>query len=1087
MCTNRLAWGCKMTARNALLDKLANSSLHLNKGLAVLFALALLLTGVSYWGVQRMLEEQRENVGVHFARLMENIREHESFLNTVSRESTKGRLLEKLHAPINLHDPAPEQGDNVYVGREYSFSLPFSVRINPSTIPALQNSKITELGAHLANYYSAYWSASHYQSPQTYVFNVPDNFEISVPAHGRLRGAAHTQVGESALVIRQILAPRAASTAQPQDSTVHWLQYASRPENSGAPSILSYVDIDLPATQLHISGASPRVVVASLLNLAQVSNVQRIMQRSVYDHFVLIAPNGEPVVGTPKPQSSLHDGLNLTRDGLVFQISSADARPWTGIYTISLKTFIDYALWALLGLLALLLVGLGCGLAFSRWYNNRVISPARQAHDAIAEREAFSRAVIESAPTGLCVLRHSDHQVLLENHLALQSRGTAALVAALGNQHDLLTHGKTELEIDGQHLQVSFVFTRYHGEDAWLCAFHDVTRHIEDATVLEQARQVADSANQAKSRFLATMSHEIRTPLYGVLGTLELLELTALQPRQQAYLRTIQRSSSTLFQLISDVLDVSKIEAGQMTIDVQGFCPLDITEEVMRTYSAFAHSKGLRLYACIDAQLPDRVRGDPVRIRQILNNLLSNAIKFTDSGQVVLWVRLLEQTEAYSSLEWQVSDSGIGISTEQQVQLFEPFYQVRNTFSEGGAGLGLSICRRLCELMGATLEVTSEPGLGSSFALHLKLEREPGTLTDCPEFEPQAGPVYVRAPSPELAQHTCAWLRRLGVHARLLSNDMHSVDRSTLLVDMLASDNTSDWPGPRIIAKPDGRNPPEFTADGWEADANSIRAIAWAVSFAQQGITASVSASLPGQDQPLQLRVLVAEDNPINREIIKEQLEALGCSVMVATNGEQALALWMPGLFDLVLTDVNMPVLNGYELAIALRSQDRALPIIGITANAMREEGKRCTAAGMNAWMVKPLSMHTLHAQLLKHCKGVLIEPGAMTDHPPAPANGVDQVQLSPRMRELFFNTMYEDVHMTEVALDSGNPLKLAHQLHSMGGALGSVQAYALADTCAELERQLGESGLTPQLAEAVSNWLGSIGTLLKNLEALET
>ena len=1074
-----------MTARNTLLDTLANSSHRLNKGLAVLLALALLLIGISYWGVQRMLDEQRENVSFHFARLMESIREHESFLNTVSRESTKGRLLEKLHAPVNVHDSAPEEGINVFIGREYSFSLPFSVKINPATIPALQNSKITELGAHLANYYSAYWSASHYQSPQIYVFNVPDNFEISVPAHGRLRGAAHMPLGESAFVIQQILASRNTSSAQAQANAVHWLPYINRPDNGGAPSILSYVDIDLPSTQLHISGASPRVVVASMLNLAQVNNVERITQRSVYDNFILIAPDGQTVVGAPRPELALHDGLNLNSEGLVFQISSAEPKPWTGIYIISFTTFLDYALWALLGLLALLLAGLGCGWAFSRWYKKRVIVPAHQAHDAIAEREAFSRTVIESAPTGLCVVRCSDHKVLLENQLAQQSRSSATLVAALEKHHELSAHGKTELEIDGRHLQVGVVFTRYNGEDAWLCALHDVTHHIEDATILEHARQTADSANKAKSRFLATMSHEIRTPLYGVLGTLELLELTALQPRQQEYLRTIQRSSSTLFQLISDVLDVSKIEAGQMTIDSQDFCPLDITEETMSTYSAFAQSKGLQIYACIDAQIPDRVRGDPVRIRQILNNLLSNAIKFTDSGQVVLWVRALEQNEEYSSLEWQVSDSGIGISPAQQVQLFEPFYQVRTTFSEGGAGLGLSICRRLCELMGGSLEVISEPGLGSSFSLQLTLEREPGELADCPEFEPQAEPVYVRAPAPELAQHVCAWLSRLGVHARLL-NDMHTVDSSVLLVDILTSDTYQDWPGQRIIARPGGRNPPEFNANGWEVDANSIRGIAWAVRFAQQGITTSINTSSPKQNQQLPLRVLVAEDNPINREIIKEQLEALGCSVVVAINGEQALAFWMPGAFDLVLTDVNMPVLNGYELARALRTQDPELPIVGITANAMREEGKRCAAAGMNAWMVKPLSMHTLHAQLLKYGKGARLKPVVMPDQPPAPLGGADQVQLSPRMRELFFSTMYEDMHMIQVALDSNDAMALAHQLHSMGGALGSVQSYALADTCSELELQLRERGVTPQLAQDVSDWLERLAALLKKLEAAD-
>ena len=186
----------------------------------------------------------------------------------------------------------------------------------------------------------------------------------------------------------------------------------------------------------------------------------------------------------------------------------------------------------------------------------------------------------------------------------------------------------------------------------------------------------------------------------------------------------------------------------------------------------------------------------------------------------------------------------------------------------------------------------------------------------------------------------------------------------------------------------------------------------------------------------------------------------------------------------MIITDVNMPKLDGYQLTRHIRQFDPSIAIIGVTANAMREEGKRCTAAGMNAWMVKPLSMHTLHAQLLHYCKGVMINPGMMPEQPPAPATGVDQVQLSPRMRELFFSTMYEDVRMTQVALDSNNAMALAHQLHSMGGALGSVQSYALADTCTELELQLRELGVTPQLAHDVSDWLERIATLLKKMEA---
>ncbi len=187
-----------------------------------------------------------------------------------------------------------------------------------------------------------------------------------------------------------------------------------------------------------------------------------------------------------------------------------------------------------------------------------------------------------------------------------------------------------------------------------------------------------------------------------------------------------------------------------MTLELQDFCPLALIEDSVRTYSAFAQAKGLQLYACIDPALPNRLRGDPLRIRQILNNLLSNAIKFTDYGRVVLRVRVTEQAHGQVSLQWQVSDSGVGISQEQQQQLFDPFYQVNDATSQAGAGLGLAICKWLCDMMHGQLNLVSEPGLGSSFTLQLALAVVPGNLADCPVFSAGAPAVYVRAPITEL-------------------------------------------------------------------------------------------------------------------------------------------------------------------------------------------------------------------------------------------------------------------------------------------------------------------------------------------------
>ncbi|WP_339429046.1 hybrid sensor histidine kinase/response regulator [Pseudomonas taetrolens] len=1049
---------------NAFLEKLASSSQRLNKGLVVLGALVLLLLGISYLGVQRMVEEQRDTMQFHFARLMENIREQEAFLGDISRASAKREYFPTTVAPPVVQKLLPEEGPNIYEGRALPFSLPFSVKIDPERIAPGQYPKVFALGNYLASYYSAFWAASHYQSPQVILLNGPDNFDIAVPSTGRLRDAGPTQIGRFVEIMTQKnLKKRPQATTQ-----VHWMPYPFVQDHDVTPSLLAYVRINLNKPILEIEGSNSWAVIGSLLKLSQVNNIERLMEWSIYDDFTLITPSGTVLIGELKPDQALDEGANLTRDGLVFQLTSPGAQQWTAIYVISVQRFFDYALWPLLCLLILVLALLGGGRTLNRWYVQRVILPAQTAHASIAESEAFSRAVINTAPTGLCVISRHDHQVLLENQRAQQWHDTRELISLL-DQQTATGPGHAELEIDGRHLHVAFVSTRYQGQDAWLCALYDVTRHVEDAAALEVARQAADSANQAKSRFLATMSHEIRTPLYGVLGTLELLGLTALAPRQQEYLHTIQRSSASLFKLISDVLDVSKIEAGQMNLELQPFCPLELTEDVVRSYGAFARGKGLQLYACIDAALPDQLLGDAQRIRQILNNLLSNAIKFTDNGRVVVRVAVLQIAGGRADVQWQVSDSGMGISLAQQEQLFDPFYQVNEADSQAGAGLGLAICKWLCELMHGELNVVSEPGLGSRFNLQLSLDSAPGSLSDCPSFEPGSAAVYMRAPVAELALHLLGWLNRFGLDCRLVTNELPPP--SALLVDLAPLANAAIFDGPRIVTIPGGPNPAQVSGSGWQVDADDVRAIGWTIALARHDTQQRRAPSQQEKDRALNLRVLVAEDNAINAAIIKEQLEALGCSVVVTANGELALAQWAPGRFDLLLTDVNMPIMNGYELASALREQDATLPIIGVTANALREEGERCAAVGMNAWMVKPLNLATLRAQLQSHCETAI---APVADAAP---------MLSPKMRELFVSTLRRDIQTTLDALDAADANSVAQQLHSMAGALGAVQVEALAQTFVELECRLTGMAITPALAVEVRQQLARLTNLLATLE----
>jgi len=370
--------------------------------------------------------------------------------------------------------------------------------------------------------------------------------------------------------------------------------------------------------------------------------------------------------------------------------------------------------------------------------------------------------------------------------------------------------------------------------------------------------------------------------------------------------------------------------------------------------------------------MPQQLRGDVTRLRQVLNNLLSNALKFTDSGRIVLRVRVDTRDDERPVLHWQIVDTGKGISREDQQHLFEPFFQASgNANVVAGTGLGLSICKRLIHLMNGNLRVVSEPGLGSSFAFDVPLEQvreQPGLVNAEPLM---AHRVYVVSRMHDLSDSVCGWLRRWGAIAQVGVPAAGEVPVDAVLVELETVAEESSlvphWLGPRVIA-----SPMELTFDAalsgiWQANLNNLEEIREAVSRAQgQARKQCTGVTEAPAEMELNLRVLVVEDNVINQLILRDQLEELGCNVVLAGDGVEALSLWHAAEFDLVLTDVNMPRMNGYELAAQLRQRDCTLPIIGATANAMREEGDKCLAAGMNQCLIKPVTLRALH-QCLQH------------------------------------------------------------------------------------------------------------------------
>lgn len=643
---------------------------------------------------------------------------------------------------------------------------------------------------------------------------------------------------------------------------------------------------------------------------------------------------------------------------------------WQLVYAIDLSAILAGLWQQLLGALLFCVLSITLIRVLIQRFDQRLFTPTVERIRALVESEMFSRDVIETAPVALCVLRRSDGQVVLENHLAQQwlgqdpARGarSAQWIEQAFERHEGQCSDYFE-SAEGRHLYLSCSPTRYKGEPVLLCAFSDISARKQIEAALDDARRAADTANEAKTQFLATMSHEIRTPLYGVLGTLELLSRTVLDAQQRDYLRAIEGSSSTLLQLICDVLDVSKIEAGQLALELSEFSAPDLVREVVQGYSAAARSKGLQLYSCLDPRLPEHLIGDVNRIRQILNNLLSNAVKFTDCGRVVLRARLLNRDGERSCLLWQVSDTGKGIAEQDQPFIFDPFYQTEGHSQViPGTGLGLPICQRLTQLMNGQLRLVSELGLGSSFSLTLPLEVASGRTSAT--FNLLGERIHVVSPVHELAEAISGWLCRWGARAQVGAPVPGSALPGELLVELHPGTVerwlVTEWPGPRILASAQDCWEARHEAGHWQVNLNDLGALHHAVGQAQ-GLRRPRDPAAPAPlTEPLGLHVLVAEDNVINQLILRDQLEELGCSVTLVSDGEQALQTWQREHFDLLLTDVNMPGTNGYELTRALRQLGCTRPIVGATANALRGEEELCLAAGMDRCLIKPFNLQVL-------------------------------------------------------------------------------------------------------------------------------
>nr|WP_254200989.1 ATP-binding protein [Lysobacter sp. MMG2] len=588
------------------------------------------------------------------------------------------------------------------------------------------------------------------------------------------------------------------------------------------------------------------------------------------------------------------------------------------------------------------------------------------------------------------------------------------------------------------------------GAVEWSGYWFDTTQLHEQAEALSEAKAQAESAVAAKSIFLAAMSHEIRTPMTGVLGLLELLTQTRLEVDQSDMALMARDSAKALLQILDDILDYSRIESGRLSIERTDFDLRDLIDSAAGLFGARAREGEVHLYSIVDWRLATRFRGDAMRIRQVVTNLLSNALKFTSEGHVTLHVRLIEEVDDEQRLRIEVSDTGIGIASENLSRLFQPFIQAEHSTTRrfGGTGLGLSISRRLATMMGGGLHLESEPGVGTRAIFDLSLQVvEP--LRPRPEFDGRT--VVVCVADPLRAQEISNDLSSLGFSQMEIEAsdlpDFNCCDADLFVVDAAIALPDALLRCPMLrVASSTG----DAVANGspgimLRGDPQSLRSLLAACRNAL-GIASDDGVALPiAAESQQRIRVLVAEDHPINRAVIGRMLDKLGYAYDMAENGEQALAELARNRYDLLLTDCHMPVMDGYTLARELRASDgpnAGIPVVALSASALPDQVHRCRDAGMDDFLAKPIQLDALAAKLSALLR-LAPEAPAVPEAVPDAFLGLRSVYQDPaeflRVLRDLSDMSHDEVDELDRAIEAGDEPRQRELLHRMEGALSLV------------------------------------------------